>query len=209
MKVLFWVMISFGLTACSTTTSDVRQLMNLADRSKTGEISLAIGAEKIQTTSQDDTRLYKLHHSGAGVTRITREVASLYGFKLTDADLNVDAADYYLHLTKAMPDGGACIGWLGSIAQGLSFTVSVMTFGIVPASGGHCLVVNATLYRVEAGEQVIAGEFMSNAGRVDVYAGANEVDNYQLVVDRADEARGLEASIGGLLNKVLVEHAFE
>lgn len=209
MRVLLWVLISFGLQACSTSTSDVRQVMGTADRVKAGAISLSIGAEHIRTSSQGNVRIRQLHHNGDEIVRLAQQVARFYGFDLVDASDGSRQADYYLDLTKAVPDGGACMEWIDSAKGGITYTVSVISFGLIPAKGGHCLVMNAVLFRDDIDGRTLVGEYRSDEGRVSVFAGPNEVDNYRRVVARSDEERILEASIGGLFNRLLADPAFQ
>ena len=70
-------------------------------------------------------------------------------------------------------------------------------------------MVELELYERIGGELLLVGEFLSIEGRVDVYAGANEVDDYQLTVSKRDEALGLETSMAAVINHMIGEGAFE
>ena len=85
----------------------------------------------------------------------------------------------------------------------------------MPATNGYCIQVNAELfYRQEVygelGDELIPlALFQANNGRVDVIAGANEVNNYQRIVTIEDEARALEISIVFLFEDMIRKGAFE
>jgi hypothetical protein len=219
MKKIVLVLVYVLLSACSTTTSDVHQLMASVDRSAIKGVRLVVEGEKIQLSSQSDTRIHTLHQSKEDVLQLAALVAKRYGFDVLDSvepvnqtngsDFLTDRAVFSINIAEAMPDGGACVEGLSYAAQNLSYAGSVLTLGVSPASIEHCIVVRAELFRHHRGEQELVGEYTSNAGRVAVYAGANEVDNYQLTVSRRDEIRGLEVSIGGLLNAMISDFAFE
>ena len=217
-----------GLSGCSTTTSDVHQVMASIDRSAIQGVSLAIETIKVQRTSQTSGHIFTLHHTAEEIKHIAQLVAQRYGFsvvKNVDNSINEESshhkntnempedshvkAGYYINVLNAMPDGGACLEGLAATAKNISYTSSVLTFGVAPASVEHCLIVTAELYQYQDGQPVSIGLFSSDLGRVAVYAGVNEIDNYQLSVDKKDEIRSLEVSIGGLLNKMLLENAFE
>jgi len=236
------------LFACSSTTSDVNQIIESVDRSSIQGLQLVIGGDDIQLTSQTIGSIFTLHHNPEEVRHIAELVAQRYGFAVVEekgsydldgtelevAELDgVDVQDvnfggsvtkdkrsetseqgdmntgFYINILTAMPDGGACLEGLATAAKNLSYTGSVLTFGIAPASAEHCLVVQAALYQYQDNQRVLVGEFSSNLGRVGLYAGANEIDNYQLNVDKRDEIRSLEVSFGDLLNRMLAAEAFE
>ncbi len=208
LSVTFTIIVSLMFSACSTTTSDVHQIIDSVDSSSIKGLKLVVGGDDIQRTFQTSSRIYSLHQSAEEVKNITALVANRYGFEVLGAGLE-NSADFYINLTAAMPDGGTCIEGLSSAAKNLSYTGSVLTLGIAPVSGEHCLIVVAELYQYQGNERVLIGEFRSNLGRVEVYAGANEIDNYQLTVDKRDEIRSLEVSLGGLLRNMISEEAFQ
>jgi len=197
------------LSACSSTRSDVHQIIDLADKSSTKGVKLVLEESDIQLSYQTNARIYSLHQSADGVRVITRLVLARYGVEVLDAGSESGDDVFSLKLLTAMPDGGACVEGFSVATQNLSYTGSVLTLGITPASVEHCLIVKAELYQQQRDERVFIGEFVSNLGRVDVYAGANEIDNYQLTVDKRDEIRSLEVSVAGLLNNMIFEGAFE
>jgi len=219
-------------------TSDVNQIIDTVDRSPIQGVQLVIGGNDIQLTSQTSGSIFTLHQNAGEVRHIAELVAQRYGFVVVEekgiSELNGDDLEsnrfegagiqsgsfevseqsdvntgFYLDILTAMPDGGACLEGLDSAAKNLSFTGSVLTFGIVPASTEHCLIVKAALYQYQDNQRVLVDEFSANLGRVGVYAGANLIDNYQFNVKKRDEVRGLEVSFGGLLNAMLAEEAFE
>jgi len=239
--VIFSVALCLTLFACSSTTSDVNQIIEMVDRSSIQGVQLVVGGEDIQLTSQTHSSISTLHQNAKEVKRIAELVAQRYGFSvveerghyefddLKDADVQNDSLEggslkernpeksehegvntgFYINIITAMPDGGLCLEGLASAAKNLSYTGSILTFGIAPASTEHCLIVRAELYQYQDNQRVLVGEFSSNLGRVGLYAGANEIDNYQLNVDKRDEVRSLEVSFGGLLNTMLAEGVFE
>ena len=235
-KTIFIVTACLTLFACSSTTSDVNQVIEGVDRSSIQGVSLVIGGESIQLTSQTSSSIFTLYQNAKEVEHIAELVAQRYGFVTVEekdmiasfeSALNDDepaspfegrygvnekesvTQGFYMNILAAMPDGGACLEGLSTAAKNLSYTGSVLTFGVAPASAEHCLIVKAELYQYQDGLRVLVGEFSSNLGRVGLYAGANEIDNYKLNVDKADEVRSLEVSFGGLLNTMLSEGAFE
>lgn len=237
MNTIKTILLSFSicaiLLACSSTSSDVNQIIETVDRSSVQGLQLVIVGEGIQLTSQTNSSIFTLHQNAEEVRRIAELVAQRYGFVVVeekglseidgadledspDKDSHSEASEqgdvntgFYLNILTAMPDGGTCLDGFAAVAKNLSFTGSVLTFGIAPASTEHCLIVQAELYVYQDNQRVLVGEFSSNLGRVGLYAGANQIDNYQLNVDKRDEIRSLEVSFGGLLNAMLVEEAFE
>jgi len=205
MKVLLPLLFCLVLGACATTTSDVRAVMEEVDLSRVKNIALHIGGEKIQTSSQGNIRIYALHRTGEEAKAVLETVARAYGFRIVD----LAAADYYLELRRAVPDGGECVEGLDAARQGVTYSASVMTLGMVPSRGGFCIVTNAWLHYVDRGEPDLLAEFSSDAGRIDIYAGAKDVDKYQRAVTRQDELKALEASFAGLLNVMVTEGAFD
>ncbi len=205
MKLPLLCLASILLTACATTTNDVRDVMEEVDLSRVKNIALHIGGEQIQTNSQGNTRIYALHHNGEEAKQVLETVARAYGFRIVD----MSQADYYLELRKAVPDGGECVTGLDAARQGVTYSASVMTLGMVPSRGGFCLVTSAWLHYVVGGEPELLAEFMSNAGQIQIYAGAKDVDKYQRAVTKRDELKALEASFAGLLNVMLEEGAFD
>ncbi|MFT5718215.1 MAG: CHASE2 domain-containing sensor protein [Oleiphilaceae bacterium] len=222
---LFSFALCIVLSACSSSASDVHQIIEAVDRSSIQGVQLVIEGDDIQLTSQTIGSIFTLHQNAQEVRQLAELVAQQYGFIVVEAKANVELdeagvqndnpeideqnASFYLNILTAMPDGGACLGGLASAAKNLSYTGSVLTLGLAPASAEHCLIVTAELYKYQDNERVLIGEFNSNLGRVGLYAGANEIDNYQLNVDKRDEIRSLEVSFASLLNTMLAEEAFE
>ena len=188
--------------SCSSTNSNVRVQ---AEQVSVSGVSIAIIGDVIQTSSQGNGRIFTLHHSAQEILAIARNVAALYGFVVVDPV----SADYIIDFNQAVSDGGACIEGTDSVELDLSYSISVLTFGAFPATGVHCMVVTAELSANFSDEPQLMGEFVSNKGIVEVYAGANEIVNYKRTVQRKDEARGLEFSIGALLTEMINEGAFE
>ncbi|MFT7185589.1 MAG: hypothetical protein ACI84K_000969 [Pseudohongiellaceae bacterium] len=213
--IIVTVSLCLVLAACSSTTSDVRQIIDTVDRSSIQGVQLMIGGEGIQLTSQTSSSIFTLHQNAEEVRRLAGLVAQRYGFTVLEENGRSalegavpENTGFYMNILSAMPDGGECLEGLAAAAKNLSYTGSVLTFGVAPASAEHCLVVKAELYQYLDNQRVLVGEFSSNLGRVEVYAGANEIDNYQLNADKRDEVRSLEVSFGGLLNTMLIEDAF-
>ncbi|MDX1452502.1 MAG: hypothetical protein R3183_08080 [Oleiphilaceae bacterium] len=193
------------VAACSTTPSNVRAMIDPADVERVQGTSLYVGGGSIQTSSQGDVRIFKLHHAPDEIVTVAETVARAFGFHLAAQS----QADYHLVLKRAAPDGGACIEGWAAAGEGASFTASVLTLGILPARGGQCLEVTADLFVVLGGEAQLLAEFVSNAGKVNVVAGARDVDRYRSSVERSDELRALEASIGGMLQTMIRQGAFD
>jgi len=193
------------MTACSTTTSSVRDLMAEVDRSELKYIRIAVIGREVLTSSQDSGRLYELHSRSGEVLTIARNVASAYGFTLVDED----QADFVLDIEGAVPDGGACVHGVEYARDMFTYSASLITFGIVPAKAAHCMVVTGMLYEGYVDEGTIIGEFVSNRGWVRIYAGIGELPDYRKTVTERDEIKALEASLGGLMNLLIEEGAFK
>lgn len=222
-----------SIFACSTTTPNVNQIIETVDRSSIQGVQLVIGGDDIQLTSQTSGSIFTLHQNAVEVRHVAELVAQRYGFVVVEekgsSELDEDEVGgspikektfetneqgdvntgFYINILTAMPDGGACLEGFSSVAKNLSFTASVLTIGIVPASAEHCIIVKAALYQYQDNQRVLVDEFSANLGRVGVYAGANKIDNYQFNVKKRDEIRSLEVSFGSLLNTMLIEEAFE
>lgn len=199
------LLVSLVLSACSTTTSNVRDVMAEVDRSELNYIRLALTGQSIQTSSQDSGRLYELHNSEQEVLELARAVAHFYGFTLVPPA----SADFILDINEAVPDGGACVYGVESVRDGFTYSASVATFGVVPAKAAHCMVVVGSLYSGAIAEENLIGEFISNVGWVRIYAGAGELPDYRRTVTKRDEVKALEASFAGLLNELINEGAFK
>lgn len=191
--------------ACSTTTSDSRSYLENAGTSRISSSAMFFDRSQLITASQEGGGLFKLHHSAADVQQMVTNVASKFGFQ----SVQRDQASYVVELKSAFPDGGACENEDETAGSNASFTASVLTFGILPASMSHCYLVSVALYERIDGEWLLIGEFFSNQGRVNVYAGANEVQSYSLIVTKRDEALGLETSIAALFKQMVDDGAFE
>lgn len=193
------------LNGCSTTTSNVRDVMAEVDRSELAYIRMAVTGDVIQTALQDSERLFELHSNSAQVLELIRTVVRYYGFTLVDES----DADFVLDIQQAVPDGGACVHGVESFRDGFTYSTSVVTFGIVPAKAAHCIVISAELYQGYKDETTVIGEFISNRGWVRIYAGVGEIGNYRKTVKERDEIRAIEASAAGLLNLLIDEGAFK
>jgi len=193
------------LAACSTTTSNVRDVMEEVDRSELSYIRMAITGDTIQTALQDSERLFELHSTRSEILDLINTVARFYGFTLVDES----EADFVLDIQQVVPDGGACVYGAEAVRDGFTYSTSVVTFGIVPAKAAHCIVVTAELYQGYKDDSTIIGEFISNRGWVRIYAGVGEIDNYRKTVKKRDETKAIEASAAGLLNLLIEEGAFK
>lgn len=211
MKYILSVVCCVLLSACSTTSYNAPQLLEDIDRESLNKVKLYINSDNILLASQANERLFKLHHNAAQVHEMLENIARVLGFQLTpEAE-----AEYRLNVLAAKPDGGECLEGLSSFNKGFTYTLSIATFGIVPASNGYCYQVDAALfYRQEvygelSKEMSLLADFLDNSGRVNVLAGANEVTNYQRIVTIEDEARGLETSIVALFAAMIRKGAFD
>jgi len=192
-------------TGCSTSTANVRDVMDEVDRSELGFISMAIVGDDVQVSSQDSERLFELHNNEAQVIALAKNVARVYGFDMQPAG----QAEFVLDLLQVLPDGGACLQMSESVRDGVTYTASVMTFGMVPAKGAHCLVAVAALYRGRVADENLIAEFVANDGWVRLYAGVGDLPDYRKTVTYRDEVRAMEASFGGLFNELINEGAFK
>ncbi|MFV1872085.1 MAG: hypothetical protein ACMZ64_01990 [Oleiphilus sp.] len=211
MKMLRLMTLIFILSACSSTQYESAALMSEIEVSELNSVKLHVATQDIVIASQANERLFKLHHNHAEVHEMIENIASRFGFQLS----SLANAEYRLDVSSARPDGGKCLEGFSSFNKGMTFTFSVLTLGVLPATNGYCLEVNASLsYRQElygelSSEMSLLADFQSNAGRVSVLAGANEVDNYQRTVTIEDEAKALETSITHLFLDMIKQGAFE
>lgn len=204
-RVSFFLVLIATLNGCSTTTSNVRDVMAEVDRSELSYIRIAVTGGVIQTALQDSEKLFELHSDRGQVLDLVQTVVRYYGFTLVDES----EADFVLDIQQAVPDGGACVHGVESFRDGFTYSTSVVTFGIVPAKAAHCIVIAAELYQGYKDETTVIGEFISNRGWVRIYAGVGEINNYRKTVKERDEIRAIEASAAGLLNLLIEEGAFK
>tara|TARA_R110001592_G_scaffold66678_2_gene204847 strand:+ start:11666 stop:12301 length:636 start_codon:yes stop_codon:yes gene_type:complete len=199
------------LTACSSTQYESAELIKNIDNAKLNAVKIYISSDGVILASQANERLFKLHHNTAEVQEMFENMAKRFGFQIT----NEEQAAYRLSVLDVKPDGGACVHGLSSFNKGFTFTLSIITLGVLPATNGYCIQINAELfYRPEVYGELSADMsplslFDTNKGRIDVLAGANEVNNYQRVVTIEDEARALETSIAHLFENMIQQGAFE
>lgn len=211
MKIIVTFFFAVLLVACSSTQYESAVLIKKIDSEKLNGVKITINSRGVILASQANERLFKLHHNERQVQEMFENIAKRFGFQVT----NEEQAEYRLNVLGAKPDGGKCLQGLSSFNKGLSFTMSVMTFGVLPATNGYCIQVNTELfYRPEVYGDLIEDMsplslFESNEGRIDVLAGANEIDNYQRIVSIDDESRALETTIVSLFKDMIKQGAFE
>lgn len=211
MNRLLTLVLLVALAACSTTQYEAERLSKEIANAKQKPVKIAIDTQNIILSSQANERLFKLHHNQAEVHEMVENIAKRYGFQLT----SVSDAEYLLKVYDAKPDGGACVKGLSAFNKNATFTLSVITFGILPATNGYCIAVEAELlYKPRVYGQLMdemnsLARFHSDAGKIDVLAGANEVDNYQRIVTAEDEARALEISLVMLFQDMIRKGAFD
>lgn len=211
MKIVIAFFFSILLIACSSTQYEPAVLIKSIDTKKLNAVKININSRGVILASQANERLFKLHHNERQVQEMFENIAKHFGFEITNEEL----AEYRLNVLDVKPDGGACLQGLSSFNKGLSFTLSVMTFGVLPATNGYCIQVNTELfYRPEVYGELSEDMsplslFESNNGRIDVVAGANEIDNYQRIVTIEDESRALETTIVSLFESMIKQGAFE
>lgn len=211
MKYILALVCCVLLGACSTTSYNGSQLLEGVDKQSLRDVKININSDGIILASQANERLFKLHHNSAQVQEMLVNIATAFGFQVTSET----DAEYRINILAAKPDGGECLQGLSSFGKGLTYSMSVITFGVVPATNGYCLQVDAELfYRPEvygelSPDMSFLAEFSVNDGRVNVLASANELDNYQRVVTIEDEARALETSIATLFRIMIDKGAFE
>jgi hypothetical protein len=205
---LFLIML---LSACSSTQYESAVLIKNIDNAKLNAVKIYIDSHGVILASQANERLFKLHHNYREVQEIFENMAKKFGFKVT----NKDQAEYRLNVFDVKPDGGECVQGLSSFNKGLTFTLSILTLGVLPATNGYCIQVNAELfYRSEvygelSEDMTPLSVFNANEGRINVLAGANEVNNYQRIVTIEDEARAIETSIAHLFEDMIQQGAFD
>jgi hypothetical protein len=211
MKYLSALLCCLFLIGCSTTSYEAPVLLSDVDKQALRDVRIYINSHDIVLASQASERLFKLHHTAHQVQEMLENITTAFGFQLTSEK----QAEYRLNILAARPDGGECVQGLSSVGKGVSYTMSVITFGILPATNGYCIQVDAELfYRPEvygelSPDMSFLAAFSVNEGRVNVLAGANEFDNYQRVVTIEDEARALETSIAALLKEMIDKGAFD
>lgn len=211
MKIIFTLFLTLLLGACSSTQYESAELIKHIDTTKLNQVKINIKSGGVILASQANERLFKLHHNADEVHEMFENIAVRFGFQVTSED----QAQYRLDVLDVKPDGGECVKGLASFNKGFTYTMSVMTLGVLPATNGYCIQVNAELfYRQEvygelSEEMTPLSLFNTNKGRIDVLAGANEVDNYQRIVTIEDESRALETSIAYLFEEMIQQGAFE
>lgn len=211
MKIIVFFFFSFLLVACSSTQYESAALIKKIDSEKLNAVKININSRGVILASQANERLFKLHHKEYQVQEMFENIAKRFGFQIA----NEGQAEYRLDVLDVKPDGGECLQGLSSFNKGLSFTLSIMTFGVLPATNGYCIQVNTELfYRPEvygelSEEMSPLSLFESNDGRIDVVAGANDIDNYQRIVTIEDESRALETTIVSLFKNMIKQGAFE
>lgn len=211
MKYIAGLVCCLLLTACSTTSYNAANLLDGVDKQKLGQVRIHIHNDGIILASQANERLFKLHHNASQVLEMAENIARAFGLQVSSEA----QAEYRLHLKSAKPDGGECLEGLSSFGKGATYTMSVLTLGVMPATNGYCLQVDAGLfYRPEiygelSPDMNFLADFSANQGRVNVLAGANELDNYQRVVTLEDEAKALETSIAALFRDMIDKGAFD
>lgn len=211
MKNFILVSCCMFLLACSSTSYESSALIKNTTNKDLSSVTLYIDTRDVILASQANERLFKLHHNHAEVHEMINNIATKFGFQLS----NEADAEYKLLVYDAKPDGGECLEGFSSFSKGLTFTFSVMTLGVLPATNGYCFQLNTTLfYRPEiygelSPEMTRLADFSANEGRVNVVAGANEVDNYQRTVTIEDEARALETTIVSLFADMIEQGAFD
>tara|TARA_R110002072_G_scaffold101568_1_gene223665 strand:+ start:28565 stop:29200 length:636 start_codon:yes stop_codon:yes gene_type:complete len=211
MKHFFILGLAATLLGCSSTQYDASELVSHIDQLNLKAVKLAIDSENVVLASQANERLFKLHHNALEVKEMLTNIAKRFGFEITTEK----QAAYRLNVLDVKPDGGACLEGLSSFNKGLTFTFSVITLGVLPATNGYCIEVTAELfYRPEvygklSDEMTSLATFSANKGRINVVAGANEIDNYQRTVTIEDEARAIETSIADLFEDMIKQGAFE
>lgn len=211
MKFIVCVVCCLLLTACSTTSYNATSLLDGVDRQKLSQVKIFIQHDGMILASQANERLFKLHHTAPQVQEMFENIARAFGLQVT----NESEAEYRLNVLAAKPDGGECLEGLSTFGKGATYTMSVITLGVMPATNGYCLQVDAELfYRPEiygelSPDMNFLADFSVKEGRVNVLAGANELDNYQRVVTIEDEARALETSIASLFREMIEKGAFE
>jgi len=203
MKFLVLIFSVLMLSGCSTPNFDVHSYL---DKLTQKQINLnkktifEIEATTFKTTSQRNRHIFKLQHSTKEVKAITQNIARKYGFGVT----NGDNANFALKLIAVMPDNTLCNkDAVRTVKQNLRYSASILTLGVAPATSVYCLIVRTELYKIVYGERELIAKFGSNAGQVKVYAGANDIESYQLVVTQHDEEKALEVSIASLFNQLM------
>lgn len=211
MKHIFILSLIVTLFGCSSTQYSSSELGGNIDQLNPNSATLFIDSNKVVLASQANERLFKLHHNASEVDEMLNNIAKRFGFELS----NLEQAAYRLNILEVKPDGGACLAGLSWFNKGLTYTLSVITLGILPATNGYCVEVTAELfYRPEVYDELSEdmtslASFYTNKGRINVVAGANDVDNYQRTVTIEDEARAIETSIAHLFEDMIKQGAFE
>lgn len=211
MKYFFILSFIAILSGCSSTQYNSAELNRNIGQLNLNAATVFIDSSQVVLASQANERLYKLHHKASEVDEMFHNIAKRIGFELTQEK----NAAYRLQILDVKPDGGSCLSGFSSFNKGLTFTLSIMTFGVLPATNGYCIEVKAALfYRPEvygklSEEMTPLATFSSNKGRINIVAGANEVDNYQRTVTIENEARAIETSITYLFEDMIKQGAFE
>lgn len=208
MRVWMLLVAVIGLSACAVTRNSVTltDVMTQVDRSDLGSVQLFLIERPIRTSGQALERIFTLHHAPNEVLPILQYVTKTYGFTLAQAGGD---GVYELEVLEVFPDGGACASGLGAAAtRDASYAASVLTVGVAPAAGGHCIAIKSKLYFNSHEGRILVGEYGSSAGQINVYASASSVDVYRRSVDRVTEEKAIAASFGGLFNAMIDDGVF-
>lgn len=203
-RVLLLLGLVLCVTGCSSTNSDSRELL----RENVGSVSstkMHVDVSDVVLSLQKSGGIYVLYSRPNKVKSIFETAAKAYGFD----SVGIEHSVYDVKLKSIFPDGGACESLGQKIISGLSYGLSVLTLGILPATYTHCFVVRLELWEKIDDEWLLVENFESNTGKVDVYGGVNDIDTYQLTVTKRDETRAIEATMVDLLSKMIEDGAFE
>jgi len=192
------------LSGCSSTASDVRRVVSQTDLRSAQGVTIALQAEGLQRTFQDSSEIFTLRSSSREVETLATGVIEYMGFQLS----STSQAAYILRLKQVSPDGGACNDLADSAELDISYSLSLLTFGVFPTTQVHCILAVVELYANFGTEPELMGEFFSDAGSVEIYGGARNIQNYQGLVRKEDEIKGIEQSLGSVLAEIIDEGAF-
>lgn len=202
------------LSACSSATNNLREVASRQHAPALADISVAINTRAMQAHAQEDGELLSLHASREQVGLMLQQLLSYYGFEQAlvsnkTGAMAQQAADFSLVVDKVQPLSKNCVEGVADEAElDASYTLSLLTLGAFPATKVYCVLVEATLYDMRAGDAFEMGQFFSKAGQLEAYASVQTLTSYRRSVSAQEERKAIEVSLASLLNELIDEGAF-
>lgn len=213
-RALTLLALASSILACSSASNNLRDVASRQHAQALADISVAINTKAMQAHAQEDGELLSLHASREQVGLMAQQLLSYYGFEQAtlsngDSSSAQQTADFSLVIDKVQPLSKNCVAGVADEAElDASYTLSVLTLGVFPATKVYCVLVEATLYDMRAGEAFEMGQFFSKAGQLEAYASVQTLTSYRRSVSAQEEGKAIEVSLASVLNELIDEGAF-